>query len=361
MTNSYYCLFRKMLEGRLLYLFGAGEMCRDFLRQYSELNISGIFDNYKAGEILQDKKILSANIISTLNVENSVFLVTTSKNFLSVLHQLEKSNIKYIFDVRKILGDNVENYLVTYFKGIYSDWSSALSTIKRYNYGYDADKILHKVANAIQKVRQGKAIFERDSVLFYNEDYNFNLLAAFFYILTHEGLLQVIDFGGSLGSTYFQNRNLFNGLKVEWNVIEQAHFVDYGQKFVPEIHFFHFNDEIPQGANTCLMSSVLQYLDQPYEYLGWIIRLGKKYIVIDRMPFSPIDEDQIVMQKIKPPIYDAEYPVWLLAKSKFMDIILKDYHVVFQWTLTEEMPIVKMGRIERKLSYHGILLKKLRE
>jgi putative methyltransferase (TIGR04325 family) len=39
-----------------------------------------------------------------------------------------------------------------------------------------------------------------------------------------------LDFGGSLGSSYFQNKKFLDALRlVEWNVVEQENFVATGE------------------------------------------------------------------------------------------------------------------------------------
>ena len=45
----------------------------------------------------------------------------------------------------------------------------------------------------------------------------------------NNNVLNVLDFGGSLGSTFFQNKKFFSELKdVLWNIVEQPHFVKAG-------------------------------------------------------------------------------------------------------------------------------------
>jgi hypothetical protein len=41
----------------------------------------------------------------------------------------------------------------------------------------------------------------------------------------HGGELRVLDFGGSLGITYFHNQDLIQNLTVSWSVVEQEHSV----------------------------------------------------------------------------------------------------------------------------------------
>ena len=57
------------------------------------------------------------------------------------------------------------------------------------------------------KVKNGEAVYERDSVLFDEIQYSWGLLAGLEKAaLEHDGKLCVLDFGGSLGSTYYQNK-----------------------------------------------------------------------------------------------------------------------------------------------------------
>ena len=98
---------------------------------------------------------------------------------------------------------------VVYFYGNFLSYADALQAANKIlPDGYAANSILQRVADSIQKVRRGEAAFERDGVAFPREDYRFPLLAALMYVAARERRLTVLDFGGSLGSTYFQNRKL---------------------------------------------------------------------------------------------------------------------------------------------------------
>src|SRR5262245_5024247 len=72
--------------------------------------------------------------------------------------------------------------------------------------GYAAPAILDKALNAILKVKSGEAAYERDTVLFDAVQHSFPLLASLLLAGSHERRLSVLDFGGALGSSYFQNR-----------------------------------------------------------------------------------------------------------------------------------------------------------
>lgn len=73
--------------------------------------------------------------------------------------------------------------------------------------GYNSDEIIKKVKESLLKVKSGEAIYERDSVLFDKINYSWPLLAGLLWIASQKAdRLNLIDFGGSLGSSYFQNR-----------------------------------------------------------------------------------------------------------------------------------------------------------
>src|SRR5215475_3829712 len=95
------------------------------------------------------------------------------------------------------------------WKGDYSSWEAA----KKQAGSYDDGIILEKVEQAALKVRNGEATYERDSVLFDRIEYSWPLLAALMWVAArNKGKLTVADFGGSLGSSYFQNKVFLEGL-----------------------------------------------------------------------------------------------------------------------------------------------------
>jgi len=127
----------------------------------------------------------------------------------------------------------------TSYKGCYSSWLNALE----HSTGYNSEQILHKVTEALLKVRAGLAIYERDSVIFNKIEHSFPLLAGHLRAAaTNEGKLTVIDFGGSLGSTYYQCRDFLSGLpEMNWCIVEQPIFVQRGCELFESDHLRFFS------------------------------------------------------------------------------------------------------------------------
>jgi putative methyltransferase (TIGR04325 family) len=225
--------------------------------------------------------------------------------------------------------------------GRYRSWETAKAACT----GYDTAGILAKVRGAALRVRDGEAAFERDSVLFDAVEYSFPVLSALLWI-AHEnsGEISLIDFGGSLGSSYFQNRNFLRPLRrVSWNVVEQPHFVAVGNEEMAndQLRFYLSLDDClrEERPDTIILSSVIQYIEKPYELLDRIIEARFKYVIIDRTPFLAKSDDRITIQKVHPAIYQATYPCWFFNKKKFVDYLSAEYEVITQFAALDRANI----------------------
>lgn len=211
--------------------------------------------------------------------------------------------------------------------GDYATWQEALLK----STGYDSSIILNKVYDAMSKVKNGEAQYERDSVTFDKIEYSWQLLAGLMYAAAkNNGKLSVLDFGGSLGSSYYQNKKFLDGLEsIEWSIIEQKNFVRCGKKnFANEI--LHFYDTVndclqEQTPNILILSSVLQYFEKPYELLEKLIEYKFDMIIVDRTPFSQKGKDTITLQTVPPQIYPASYPCWLFNEQNFKMVFAHKY------------------------------------
>ncbi|MBA3047758.1 methyltransferase, TIGR04325 family [Patescibacteria group bacterium] len=218
------------------------------------------------------------------------------------------------------------------FFGNYSSWSDA----QKKTTGYNSDNILEKVKAGALKVKNNEALYERDGIIFDKIDYSWPLLAHLLWIASkNNGRLNLIDFGGSLGTTYFQNKNYFENLKeLKWNIVEQKNFADCGKELFEDnnLKFFYTIEDCLSKENSkiILISSVLQYLYNPYEFLEKIINLNFDYIIFDRTTFIKND-DRITIQKVPPKIYDASYPCWLFNQAKFLKILKRNYKLIAEF------------------------------
>jgi putative methyltransferase (TIGR04325 family) len=244
-----------------------------------------------------------------------------------------------------------------YFSDNYTDWGTASAHAS----GYDSVLILEQVEQAMLKVKAGEAAFERDSVLFDEVQHSFPVLAGLLRAALENGnQLSVLDFGGSLGSSYFQCREFLSVLpSLKWGVVEQEHFVHCGQRIfeAAQLRFFCTIAECLQQAtpNVALLSSVLQYLPKPYHVLDELMNSRVPYIIIDRTPFGDQETDFITVQRVPPSIYVASYPCWVFGKQSFLDKFRARYKVIAQFNSGDGNAIAK----GREFTFGGMILRQV--
>jgi putative methyltransferase (TIGR04325 family) len=216
------------------------------------------------------------------------------------------------------------------FEGPFASWAEAAGR----STGYDSKQILERVLAATLEVKHGRAVFERDSVLFDEIQYAWPVTAGLMCAAArYDGRLRVLDFGGALGSSYFQNRSFLHGLKrVRWAIVEQPHFVQAGREHIQDddLVFYPTIGECAanENPNVVLLSGVLQYLDRPYAILQELIECGAEFVIVDRTSFHDGRDDLVAMQTVPPAIYSASYPMWLLSRHDFMRSMSSQFDLV---------------------------------
>jgi putative methyltransferase (TIGR04325 family) len=208
------------------------------------------------------------------------------------------------------------------FSGPYASWEEA----SKHSGGYDEKQILEKVLSATIKVKNGEAVFERDSVLFNEIQYSWPVTAGLMWAAAqHGGRLSVLDFGGALGSSYFQNRKFLEGLKgVRWSVVEQAHFVDAGKRHIQDdtlVFYSSIADCVAkEKPNVVVLSGVLQYLESPYGLLDTLLHTSADFVILDRTPFLVDGKHELLKVQITPAsIYPARYPIRYFCEEQFFE------------------------------------------
>ena len=160
---------------------------------------------------------------------------------------------------------------------IYGNYNSFEESVKN-SRGYDDKLILEKKINSFLSVLKGDALYEQDSVLFYNESFDYDLVD---YLEKLKKKIQknpiVLDFGGSFGSLYFKNYKKFKN-KCDWNIIELESIVNFVNEndFNLEINFFKNLDDFKKFPVVVIFSGSIQYLSNPFEILEKLINKNIK-------------------------------------------------------------------------------------
>jgi len=227
------------------------------------------------------------------------------------------------------------------FFGNYSSWEEAQKQAS----SYDANIILEKVKAATLLVKQGKAACERDSVVFDQIQYSFPVIAGLLRIaIANQSKLSVLDFGGSLGSSYYQCKGFLSDLSfLRWSIVEQPNFVRCGKELFEDevLKFYDSIDDclIVETPQVILLSSVIQYLENPYDFLKKLMDYEFPHILIDRTAFVISGGDRLTVQRVPPSIYPASYPAWFFDQEKFLNMFSDQYDLVFDFDGSDEVNI----------------------
>ena len=221
---------------------------------------------------------------------------------------------------------------------VFDDRVGSWSAAREQSTGYDEQMIVEQVTQATQTVLAGRAAFERDGVTFTQPEYRWPIAyalqrAAGAPSVQARGQMRVIDIGGSLGSLYWQHRNLLPDVDISWTVIEQPAFVTAGRALrTKEVEFAESIDDLgPEtGGDVALFSSVLQYLDDPWTVLRAVMASGVNQLVIDRTPFHDGTRDIATVQHVPAHIYAASYPAWILSRSR-LESELADWRILAEF------------------------------
>jgi putative methyltransferase (TIGR04325 family) len=216
------------------------------------------------------------------------------------------------------------------FVGDYSTWAQA----EQASTGYAATNILERTRCAMLKVKKGEVAYARDSVVFDQVSYPFPVLAGLLRARSAEGSrLSVLDFGGSLGTTYFQCRDFLSPTgPFRWNVVEQPEHAKCGrEEFADEqLQFYTSIEECltHEQPNVLLLSGVIQCLPEPYRFLADALGRGFPHIIVDRTAFFCGDRDLLTVQHVPEWIYQATYPAWFLCEKRFLQSFRERYRLV---------------------------------
>jgi putative methyltransferase (TIGR04325 family) len=150
------------------------------------------------------------------------------------------------------------------------------------------------------------------------------------------GGLRVLDFGGALGSTYFQyRRELTEVSNVTWAVVEQPMFVEAGRiEFESaELRFFPTVAAAQSAVNAdvLILSGVVQCVEAPHALLAELLQMPWRLVVFDRVALHEGARDRLTVQTVPRSIYRASYPAWFFRQDRLMAHFAEKYRCVAEF------------------------------
>jgi len=204
---------------------------------------------------------------------------------------------------------------------------------------------VERVGAATREVIDGRAAFERDGVLFFEPEFRWPVAYALAASTARHGEIRVLDLGGSLGSVFWQHRDVLPPVPMTWTVIEQDAFVELGRAIAtPPLTFATSIDQAAEFGpwHVGLLSSVLQYLPDPWQALANVLSSGVDMVVIDRTPIYSGAQDLPTLQRVPEHIYPASYPAWILSEPQ-LEEAMRGWRIVARFPGIEPPMRTKRG------------------
>ena len=188
--------------------------------------------------------------------------------------------------------------------------------------GYDDTHIPFETLEAIYETKDTDGKYERDSSIIVGEP-NFAFKALeWIKKASNNKCINIVDFGGSLGSTYFQLLPYLSDYETTWNVLEQESFVTVGKKNLEDknLKFYSKIDDFKSTdcSRIFFSSSTIQYLEEPFEVLRGLNLRDYEYLIFDRISVIDLQKDRLTVQIVPPSRYKSIYPCWFLSESNFI-------------------------------------------
>ena len=80
-----------------------------------------------------------------------------------------------------------------------------------------------------------------------------------------------------------------------------------------------------------LFGGSICYVEDPYKYLFEAVNIGAEYIIFDRTPITPGQQDVFAVQNVSASIYEASSPIRSFSYQNLNRIIGAKYDLVERW------------------------------
>lgn len=238
----------------------------------------------------------------------------------------------------------------TRFSGDYKTWEEAIDQ----SGGYDQASILRRVRVAAKAIVDGDAGAERDGFLLPSACPSFPLIAsALALALRNRGRVSILDFGGALGSTYYQCREFLAPVtELNWQVVEQASIAACGRaEFEDGILRFYDNIDdalASEKPDIALVSGVLQYVPNPQQVLDVLTSALPQYLLIDRTPFLNTQRHVLTKQSVPRRLGGEKYPAWLFRQDILLSEVHRKYELLHSFEALDGVMSYRFRRVEFK-------------
>ena len=222
-------------------------------------------------------------------------------------------------------------------------WAEAQKAVA----GYESDTAVESIIESIQQAHassnETKALTSRD----------LQIISSFAIAIAAVGVsntkIKVVDVGGAGGDYFFMFANAMPAVTFDWVVVETPALATAITKTNlgkgRDIRWVSSLDEAGSDFDVALLSSVMQYVDDPYGLLTKVADKCKA-MIINRIPLTTSKVDQATVQHVRSHGRRGAYPAWFFGSEVFLGEIEKVGDIVSRWAVPEDSHVLRFQQIE---------------
>lgn len=167
--------------------------------------------------------------------------------------------------------------------------------------------------------------------------------------------LRVLDFGGGSGDYFYQFQKFVPHIDFDWTVVETPALTEAMQhQFGGKTQMIRWVDSLEMTEDKydfVLCSSVLQYLEKPFEVLDVLVKKSQ-FVIINRIPIVNSSDHFVALQRIVTKKRRGSYPAHFFSETRFLKTMAMYGSIPMRWVVAEDQPVVNW----RAHANQGLLL-----
>ena len=186
------------------------------------------------------------------------------------------------------------------------------------------------------------------------------IATAMFFCLSENRLrvgkpLRILDFGGGGGDYFYQFQKFVPHIDFDWTVVETPALAEaMKQKHGGESQKIRWVGSLEMTEDKydfVLCSSVLQYLEKPFEVLEDLVKKSE-CVIINRIPIIDLSDHFVALQRILTKKRRGSYPAHFFSEKRFLKKLLTYGSIPLRWVVAEDQPVINW----RAHANQGLLL-----
>ena len=230
-------------------------------------------------------------------------------------------------------------------------WDEAKTKVAGYESSTSVDSIIESIVAARKNIAEADSLSSRDLQVISGISIAISELN-----IDSQSVVRIVDVGGAGGDYFFTLKRAMPNFRCEWFVVETPQLVSAIKNASLDNHsgirWVESLEEIEGRCDIALLSSVLQYVEEPYQLMTSVMEIAN-ISVINRIPLTTSATDQCAVQRVRSYGRRGAYPARFFSEKKFLHFLQTCGEVIVKWNVPEDRPVLNY----REIMSRGLVLR----